>query len=365
MNKFKIHYILMALFGFALFACESTESDYVNPDMNINGLASLIDDSQNGSVCAEAVTLPLQFEVGRTAGEVSISNDESYMYVTVASDAGFNPNTDPNILLWIGTDINDLPLNQFSFPDLDPNLYDYKTKADGSDYTFMVPLADITGYNQECGVQELVVFVASYVVYIQNGNMSFLTSYAGNIFVDGSAPWWYDTYIPQCCEDTEDRCETAYVKFANDGTGYVFASRDRANPEGYPSIGISNQQWGWAGKFTEDGTYEYDIWGAAGLNDTNKGSLVGSATIEIDGDMVTVTYNLSGGFSMDVVHIYVSNDVPTKTAPGQYGWTVEFEDSQTTYSNTFEVDGESDIWVIGHAEVCGPYPSEDDDKEEE
>ncbi len=81
--------------------------------------------------------------------------------------------------------------------------------------------------------------------------------------------------------------------------------------------------------------------------------------------MVTVTYNLSGDFDMEVLHIYVSNSVPTTTAPGQYGWTVEFEDAVTTYSNTFQVDGDEDIWVIGHAEVCGPYPAGDEEEEEE
>ncbi len=364
--KMKLNYWLMALFGLALFACESTESDIVNPVASgDNGIAAAID---NGSsqVCAEPYTFPLQFDPfeDRPAGDVTVSNDDMYLYVTVASDAGFDANLDPNILVWVGVNQADIPVNEWNFPDLNPDNYDYKIYAGDMEYTFTIPLADIEGYNNECGVQELYLFIAAYVDYeIDGGGIVKLTAYGGNQFVDGSAPWWYDMYTPQCCEDEgEIGCQTAYAKFPAD-MGYVFTDKNNANPDGHPSLGIGNN-WGWAGLFTEDGKYEYNIYAGAGRNDINKGTLVGTLTVEVDGDEVTVTYDLSGSNTMEVIHIYVSNDEPTTTAPGQYGWTVEDMGELTSYSHTFTVDGDEDIWVIAHAEVCGPGLSDDEEEVE-
>lgn len=322
------------------------------------------DDDDNGDkvVCEEPVPYDLRIDQNTIGGEVLISNDESYLYVTVNSDDGFNPNTDTDIYLYIDSSIDNLPLNALNFPDLDPALFEYTANVEGNEYTFEIPLEDLAGYEGECGTQSLTVFLAADLLY----NEATLLSYAGDIFVDGSAPWWYDTYTPACCEEQEDRCETAFAKFPLEGegvTGFVFTDMQNSNPEEYPMLGISNR-WGWAGAICEDRDYEFAIWAAAGNNDTEKGEWVGTLNVRVDDGEVEVCYDMIDDFYMSELHIYASSETPDTAAPGQYGYTMEFDEPQSEYCATFEFDGDC-VWVIAHAEVCGDYEIEDDDDDDD
>lgn len=370
MIKNKLHLLLVGFFGLALFACEPTESDYVSPTSSSDNQLSFSRATSVGEeeLCSEAYVIPLQFD-GGVAGNVSISNDATNLYVTIFSTDGFQ-NISENVALWVGTDLNDLELNSYGIP-LNSTSYDYLDQAVGTEYTFTVPLADIAEYNvQECGVQSIYVVTSVKVLVETEGGTFYGNAYGGNILVETSFFWWYDSYTPQCCEEkppVDGRCETAYAKFpihGDFGNGYIFASHNKANPDGHLSLDLSNNQWGWSGRFTEDGTYEFDLYGGAALNDISKGALVGTVTVEISGNDVKVTYDIASGFSMEELHIYVSNSAPTTTAPGQYGYTREFDEPQTSHVAEFTVDGGYDIWVIAHASVCGDYPELTEEEEE-
>ncbi len=366
--KMKLHYLLMALFGLVLFACEPNESEIIKPDaIDDNGLSSVIDNGNGEVVCPEPVSYPLrygfEFENLTVDGDVQIWNDETNLYVKVTSAEGFNGNTDPDLYLFVDADLNNLPLNSFSFPDLDPTLFDHTANVAGTMHTFEIPLASIPGYNQVCGEQELYVFLAAEVI---TGGFP-LIAYAGSTFVDGSAPWYYDTYTPQCCEGGgEESCETAFAKFPVQGDGvegYVFTDKDKANPEGYPMLGIDTR-WGWAGAICEDGDYEFPIWAAAGQNDTNKGAWVGTLYVTVDEGEIEVCFEMDGDYEMSELHIYASSDAPETAAPGQYGYVLEFEEGEDDHCASFEFDGEC-VWVIAHAEVCGEFDLEEEEEEEE
>lgn len=75
------------------------------------------------------------------------------------------------------------------------------------------------------------------------------------------------------------------------------------------------------------------------------------------GGNVAVTYNMSGGYTMEEVHIYAGDSKPTTAAPGQYGYTAYFDPRESGHTASFSVsDGNGDgIWIIAHAVVCGAF----------
>lgn len=108
--------------------------------------------------------------------------------------------------------------------------------------------------------------------------------------------------------------------------------------------------WGWTNPITP-GTYEMDLWAAAGQCDTSKGTLVGSVTVVYNGGgVVTVTYNVEAPYILDETHVYAGYDKFPKdrrgrntVAPGQY-------------TNSSPFDG-SQVYVIAHAVVGVPDPN--------
>ena len=167
----------------------------------------------------------------------------------------------------------------------------------------------------------------------------------------------------------ESGCETAFAKFNNVATndssleiGYVFTDKIKSNPEFYPTLDIGTR-WGWAGNLKDDGTFVYDIWAAAGKNDTSKGYLVGDLSITKDGNSVSVTYNMDSGYSMEELHIYAMDTTPTNIANGNFTYgdnptSGVFESlsdgDETHFTLNFDLtDNDGDgIWFIAHAVVC-------------
>ncbi|MDN5308877.1 MAG: hypothetical protein PWP14_271, partial [Methanolobus sp.] len=128
--------------------------------------------------------------------------------------------------------------------------------------------------------------------------------------------------------------ETAYAMADDNETCFI-------------SEGFSN--WGWTNQISP-GTYEWDLWAAAGQCDTSKGTLVGNVTVTYDGVDVNVTYNLDDGYLLKETHVYADYaKFPTDrrgnptVAPGQY-------------TNNGPFDG-SEVYVIAHAVVGIPDPT--------
>lgn len=111
--------------------------------------------------------------------------------------------------------------------------------------------------------------------------------------------------------------------------------------------GFSN--WGWTNPIGP-GTYEWDLWAAAGGCDTNRGTLVGTVTVVYDAaGNVDVTYNVEDPYILDETHVYagysmfpVDNRGNPTVAPGQY-------------TNNGPFNG-STVYVIVHGVVGIPDP---------
>ena len=140
-----------------------------------------------------------------------------------------------------------------------------------------------------------------------------------------------------------ETCETGFAwggSYANDFSDYGF------------------NNWGWTNGGLPGGEYKFFIYAAAG---GGSGKLVGFLTVEYGCSTVVVTYNMYPGFTMTETHLHVGaepfprlNNGNYTVAPGQYPYKHDELGNVTTDSYT--IAGLSgDIYVIGHAVVCGSF----------
>lgn len=146
---------------------------------------------------------------------------------------------------------------------------------------------------------------------------------------------------PEECDETQDPsgCETAYMLGGTE----------------LNDLNLNGNKWGWVEYFEdEDGTYTYLLYAAAGQNDLEKGFLAGEVTLEVIGEHVEVNIQLNEGCSLTETHVYLSDDEPGTTAPGQYGNT--HNDLNGANSDIFNLSysGDGNFWIIVHAVVCCP-----------
>lgn len=296
----------------------------------------------NGEYCgSETFTL----WAGQTidAGTLTVSNDASNLYVT------YNTTGEFGILhLWVGSDFTLLPINNQGTPI--PGQFPYSFDASGtSTYTFTIPLSTIPYYSN-CG--DMLYVVAHAEVGINGGNE---TAFGGDIEGTGTNRWYYYAdYVVACCDEeppgSSEELGTAFAK-----GGYVFTTGRKSNPEKLPSLELTKNRWGWAINLMEAGSYSYELWVGAGLNDVSKGVLVGNVGIVYDGMQATVTYSLFSGYAIEESHIYAEDMMPTTIAPGQYGNIMYFDPFVSNYSVTLDVsDSDGDgVWFIVHAVAYG------------
>ncbi len=281
------------------------------------------------------------------AGSVTIYNDNTNLYVTTFSSAGYVSGTE-QLKMWVGTDLLNMPQNRQGIPI--PGQFPYKITTDGNTtYTFTIPLNSLPLINN-CGQSVYVVVHADVLANNGSGSTSSETAFGGDVAGTGPRWWFYTSYMVECCSNPPvfDKSETAFAK-----GGYVFTTDKKSNPENLPTLGLTKNRWGWAINIKNDGTTTYSIWAGAGLNKTSSGTLVGTLTVTKSGSSVSVKYSLLSGKVMQESHIYVGDFKPTTLAPGQYGNTSYFDPLVSEYSNSFDVlDTNGDgIWIIAHAVV--------------
>jgi hypothetical protein len=130
-----------------------------------------------------------------------------------------------------------------------------------------------------------------------------------------------------------------------------------------------SSDWGWTNGPLTGGTYTRTLWAGAGGNDTSKGMDVGTVTIVVAGNTVTVTYETTGGAYLAEVHLWIGNTELPKvkqgkslvftSAPGQLGidgsllGTFNPDNTEWTYSKTLSG---GPIYVAAHAVVMIPGP---------
>jgi len=373
MTNFLKKYAPSALLAMAFIACEPVGTDSIEPDPSLMTVDNTISNVDLGltslQYCGEPVTQTLWAGQTINSGTVTIYNDATTLFVKVNAIVGFQSEPE-NLKMWLGTDLLLLPMTPNGTPKNGQFPYKTTLSSGQTEYTFEVPLSDIATYDaNECGKQSIFVVVhADILAPDGNGGSSAQTAYAGD--QNGTTPrwWYYFTYTPQCCVDvpppTVGTLNTAFGKFDKSGiygTGYVFTTNKKSNPENYASLNLTQNRWGWAGQVKTDGTYTFEMWAGAGLNKTSNGTLVGSVTVSKSGSAVTVTYQTIGGFSMQELHVYAGDFKPTTLAPGQYGYIQYFGDEAseyvTSHTATFTVDDTNGdgVWIIAHAVAFGSF----------
>lgn len=290
-------------------------------------------------------------------GTVTVENDLKNIYITYRLNAANYPEaTFGQLHMWVGNNLANLPTaNGAPIPGRFSKALGGAT-FDGTglvEHTFTVSLASLNlpEASQLC---QTSLYVVTHAEVDLDGNPVTLgreTAFGGGLAGTGKRWWFYDQY-PVCCDfgDPEPpRMQTAFAK----GT-HVWTMADGSNPEGLPSLNLSENRWGWAIYMAEAGEQAYEIWMGAGLNSTEAGVRVGTLyTAWYDG-MLTATYQVVNGYALKEVHLYAANDAPTQIAPGQYGHLSTCPEGSSSY--TFDVPltnnaEQPGIWVIAHAVV--------------
>lgn len=322
-----------------------------------------------GSVAAQeatcgSTTFDLYAGQHLDVGSVTVSNDSDNLYVNYHLDyqgASFG-----TLHAWAGGDVLDVPSNKQGTPV--PGQFPYKPDATGlTDYTITIPFSAINVAGVPVGTCQplnLAVVTHAEVSIDYNGNGvieedEHETAFGGDNPVDVDSPgrWWYYGGYNICC-DAVDAGQVCFTETAFAKGGYIWTTFKKSNPDKLPSLNLTKNRWGWAINLEETGEQTFDIWAGAGLNNTDKGLLVGALTVNWDGANATVSYDLYSGNALEEVHIYASDATPTTVAPGQYGFPEEGYDvgGAQSFSTTVplaDVDGDGKVWIIAHAAVSG------------
>jgi hypothetical protein len=297
-----------------------------------------------------SVTTDIFYGQDNYAGTLTISNDETNIYVTYTITAeGITLN---QVHFWAGTDLNLAPVNGSGVPV--PGQFPYKAEnLNATTYTITIPISSlgIVNVDEYCGA---TVYTLAHAA-LSNGETAWSF---GTPFSEwtGTTRWgWYGTYVIDCENGDPTPGLTPETAFAKGG--WVFASSANANPEGLPSLALTRNRWGWAINIGADGMYQYDIYAAAGLNNTANGVKVGTLEVTMTGGVATVAYTLLPGFLLSEAHVYAGDSRPDTIAPGQYGYIQYFDPMAGSSTASFDVadlDGDG-IWIIAHAVVFGNY----------
>lgn len=335
-------------------ACSDMNLDEINTDLSTEIAAGqTLNETLAPPVCA-STTFPLTAGKHIDAGNVIVSNDNENLYITVNSTAGFAAVAE-NVKIWVGTNTDltpaegGVPVNGQGVPIA--GQFPWKYNASDTTITVTIPFTELEAYN---GVVNCSSKILVYVhVDVLGGETAWGGALPGNL--NTNRWYFYDTYQAVCC--TPPPPPSGYTQTAFAKGNYVFTTDKKSNPERLPSLGLTRNRWGWAINVTTAGVTTYDIYAGAGLNNTSKGTKVGTLTVNWDGTNATVTYNLLSGFTTSGVHVYAGDNRPTTIAPGQYGNTASFDPNVSTYSNTYAVSdsGTDGIWIIAHAGVYGNY----------
>jgi uncharacterized repeat protein (TIGR01451 family) len=168
---------------------------------------------------------------------------------------------------------------------------------------------------------------------------------------------------------TVNAVDNCSVVICYDETAWAYGGEGVAEPNNEVE-GNSSNAWGWTNEF--DGITEFpvelELWAAAGQNNTDNGFLVGTVTVDVVGDCVTVTYEITEDtdYQITEVHLWVGEtelpmvkkgkkEVPT-SAPGQFPFSPEIvPDGKSATIEVCEGDVDDldldDFWVAAHAVI--------------
>ncbi|WP_159439029.1 T9SS type A sorting domain-containing protein [Maribacter ulvicola] len=166
-----------------------------------------------------------------------------------------------------------------------------------------------------------------------------------------SCEWDITENDNDCGSGTIGQCETAYARSSSENVRTCFTQISN----------LSGGNWGWTNKIPSiNGTYELDLYAAAGQCDISKGALVGNVNIVYNNGSVNVMVSAQDGYMIAEAQLYVgSSETPVKgngdltVAPGQYPYQDNINGDFSTYTFQGLSAGDMDnFYVILHANVC-------------
>lgn len=303
------------------------------------------------------------------AGKIIVTNDQTKLVIDIDMSglAVFAAEPAENLKIWAGTDLSLVPVNPQGIPVPGNFPFKFTIGANSSTAHVEIPL-------QDAGV--LIPFTCPTTLYlfvhldVKTNSGSEETAWAGRVSSctgnatgfdnPSSVPrWYYYLSYNLCCDTHTDLggCQTAFAK-----GGYVWTTDPKSNPDKLPSLKLTKNRWGWAINLTATGTTSYPIFAGAGLNDTAKGTKVGTLIIVWDGSVVSVKYDLDAPYRLSSVHLYAGDSAPTTIAPGQYGNIESFaaKDNKNDYEFVglplVDANG-GGVWIVAHAVVCDAEPA--------
>jgi hypothetical protein len=328
------------------------------------GLAQDIITTTVTTTKCDLATWPLMAGPVTQVGQVAVSNDMNFIYVTYTLSGATPQPVFGNLHMWVGSDALDVPAtvsgtpipNQFCAA-LGGRCFDATGRTT---YQFVIPFADIHmgDAKTSCGLRLYVVTHAEVDMDGIAGG-GYLTAFGGNI--TGPGPEWWVWGKPLICCDFGTP-PTPCLKTAFAKGGWVWTTDRKSNPEGLPSLELIKNRWGWAINLTAPtvpgSPATYDIYAGAGLNDINKGIKVGTLEVTWSGTQASVKYTMTAGYKLQEIHIYAGDTSPITTAPGQYGYIDSFDptgvDSIGPIQFTLSDSNGDGIWLIAHAVVAVP-----------
>ena len=127
---------------------------------------------------------------------------------------------------------------------------------------------------------------------------------------------------------------------------------------------LRSDNWGFSiGPLSaQDDDYSFDIYAAAAQCDLNKGTIVGTVTVNYSGETAVVTYESADASIIEFseIHLYVGSEpLPTNkrgryiVKPGRYPIGMEYgkEGVASAVFTVPDLDG-GEIFVVPHSVVC-------------
>jgi len=246
--------------------------------------------------------------------------------------------------------------------------YDYTVSNTG-----YVPLSNVTVIDDKVGnvldfsgddntnglldLEEDWIFTADYIVpsdvvspLVNTATASGTNPLLDNDVVEAEASW----SVVICYEET----------------AWAYGEEVVASPNNEVDDNSSNA-WGWTNYFRETTGFpvELALWAAAGQNNTDNGFLVGTVTVDLVDDCVTVDYlitNTDQDYMITEAHLWIGNTplpivkqgkkLVLTSAPGQFPFSPEIAtNGESATIEVCEVDVENldlnNFWVAAHAVI--------------
>jgi hypothetical protein len=240
--------------------------------------------------------------------------------------------------LWVGSSLQTLPTTVRGNPQV--GLFPYTNGDVGaqSSYVVRIPLTELNFACPQDTATYLVAAHASMRLPKADGSFQQETGWGAGTRLVESGNWATYFSFDTSCDCTvpppppagEQTCETA---FAYTNTAACFLDLD-LNQDTRRDF----SRWGWTLGPIAEGTYQYDVYGAAGQCDLSKGTLVGSMNVVYTQGTVTVSYTALPGFSFSEAQTYAGAEILPRdrngnytVAPGQYTVVESLASGSTSY----------------------------------